>query len=82
MEDVGELEAELTTVWNMVELWQSYINQRLVARQRELQQEFQNKLVMVNLGSEWRELSDDGKAKFVKIAEAQKADLAAAAAKM
>ena len=44
--------------------------------------EFKNKLVMVNLGSEWRELSDDGKAKFVKMNEAQKADMASQAAKM
>lgn len=55
MEDVGELEAELTTVWNMVELWQSYINQRLVARQRELQQEFQNKLVKYLMSGEGQE---------------------------
>ena len=52
------------------------------ALKTKLGAEFQNKLVMVNLGSEWRELSEDGKAKFVKIAEAQKADLASAAAKM
>merc|ERR1711957_1119653 len=44
--------------------------------------EFKNKLVMVNLGSEWRKLSDDGKAKFVKMNEAQKADMASQAAKM
>ena len=47
--------------------------------QTKLGAEFQNKLVMVNLGSEWRELSDAGKAKFVAMAEAQKAELAAQA---
>jgi len=48
----------------------------------QLGAEFKNKLVMVNLGSEWRKLSDDGKAKFVKMNEAQKADMASQAAKM
>ena len=38
IEEVGELEQELTTVWNTIELWQSYINQRLVSRQREVSQ--------------------------------------------
>merc|ERR1719174_2997413 len=49
------------------------------ALKTKLGAEFQNKLVMVNLGSEWRELSDAGKAKFVAMAEAQKAELAAQA---
>lgn len=47
------------------------------ALKAKLGAEFQNKLVMVNLGTEWRELSDAGKAKFVQMAEAQKAELAA-----
>eukprot|EP00320_Phaeocystis_rex_P019627 CAMPEP_0119062442 /NCGR_PEP_ID=MMETSP1178-20130426/6021_1 /TAXON_ID=33656 /ORGANISM="unid sp, Strain CCMP2000" /LENGTH=170 /DNA_ID=CAMNT_0007043723 /DNA_START=201 /DNA_END=713 /DNA_ORIENTATION=- len=38
--------------------------------------DFQNKMVMVQLGAEWRELSDDGKASFVEKAEAVKASLA------
>ena len=49
------------------------------ALKTKLGAEFQNKLVMVNLGSEWRELSEAGKAKFVAMAEAQKAELAAQA---
>ena len=47
------------------------------ALKAKLGAEFQNKLVMVNLGTERRELSDAGKAKFVQMAEAQKAELAA-----
>lgn len=50
------------------------------ALKAQLGAEFQNKLVMVNLGSEWRELSDAGKSKFVQMAEAQKAEMAAQAA--
>ena len=49
------------------------------ALKTKLGAEFQNKMVMVNLGSEWRELSEAGKAKFVAMAEAQKAELAAQA---
>merc|ERR1712174_192819 len=33
------------TLWSTVRLWQSYTEQRLVARQNELQKEFQEKLL-------------------------------------
>jgi len=39
---------------------------------------FANKMVMVKLGEEWRALDDGAKAKYVAMAEAQKAELAAA----
>jgi len=45
VQEENELENDLVTIWSSIELWQSYINQRLVARQRELQQDFQEKLV-------------------------------------
>tara|TARA_B110001452_G_scaffold25728_1_gene20221 strand:- start:2227 stop:2868 length:642 start_codon:yes stop_codon:yes gene_type:complete len=40
---------------------------------------FENKMVMVKLGAEWKELGDGAKAKYVAMAEKQKAELAAAA---
>lgn len=41
--------------------------------------EFEYKQVMVSLGEEWRNMGDAGKAKYVAMSEAQKAELAAAA---
>ena len=45
----------------------------------ELGASFENKMVMVKLGAEWKTIDDAAKAKFVAMAEKQKAELAAAA---
>merc|ERR1719232_10587 len=37
--------SEDNSLWSTIRLWQSYIEQRLVARQNELQREFQDKLL-------------------------------------
>ena len=46
----------------------------------ELGAGFENKMVMVKLGAEWKAMGDGAKAKYVAMNEAQKAELAAAAA--
>ena len=44
--DAKKLEAEkFNTIWTSIKLWSSYMDQRLVARQRELQKDFQDKLL-------------------------------------
>ena len=46
---------------------------------KEMGAAFENKMVMVKLGAEWKTLGDAAKAKYVAMAEKQKAELAAAA---
>jgi hypothetical protein len=41
---------------------------------------FENKMIMVALGEEWRAMNDGAKAKYVAMSEAEKAALASAAA--